>query len=223
MPDFSSIALLFCDCRIAIGQSNETAKFDWIWYFDLEILPWTRIAALATGCFWHFGLWLYVLTRLQAVNNKKLSYRQQGHSQGGGVLGVLGPPNPIPLKLLRIKRVRSRHSLSIRLIELWMFRMNWELRSINCYELVGYFGLQLARLCRNLVLWWRHLYRVPRTVTRVANRHVYPGTSRISGPVSRVPAWVFPGRKMSRIFVKPRSNFLDAMRHQFTLNSIEKL
>jgi len=42
--------------------------------------------------------------------------------------------------------------------------MNWELRSINCYELVGYFGLQLARSCKNLVLRWRHLYRVPRTV-----------------------------------------------------------
>jgi len=37
---------------------------------------------------------------------------------------------------------------------------------------------------------------------------VFPGTSRISGPVSRVPAWVFPRRKMSRIFEKPRSNFL---------------
>ena len=62
--------------------------------------------------------------------------------------------------------------------------MDWELRSrppINCYELVGYFGLQLARLCKNLVLRWRHLYRVPRTVTMVANRLVFPGTSRISG------------------------------------------
>ena len=62
--------------------------------------------------------------------------------------------------------------------------MDWELRSrppINCYELVGYFGLQLARLCKNLVLRWRHLYRVPRTVTMVANRPVFPGTSRISG------------------------------------------
>ena len=44
-------------------------------------------------------------------------------------------------KLLRIKRVRTTHALRIRLIELWMSRMNWELglRSINCYELVGYF------------------------------------------------------------------------------------
>jgi len=32
-----------------------------------------------------------------------------------------------------------------------------------------------------------------------------------------------PGPKMSRIFVKPRSKFFDAMRHQFTLNSIQKL
>ena len=74
--------------------------------------------------------------------------------------GVLGPPNPIPLKLLRIKRIRTRHALRIRLIELWMSWMNWELRSINCCELVGYFGLQVARLCKNLVLRWRHLYRV---------------------------------------------------------------
>ena len=148
----------------------------------------------------------------------RLNVFNRGVAKGGP-----GTPNPIPLKLLRIKRVRSRHALRIRLIELWMSWMNWELRSINCYELVGYFGLQLARLCKNLVLRWRHLYRVPRTATRVANRPVYPGTSRISGPVSRVPAWTFPGRKMSRIFVKPRSKFFDAMRHQFTLNSIQKL
>jgi len=36
----------------------------------------------------------------------------------GDVLGVLRPPNPIPLKLLRIKRVRTTHALRIRLIEL---------------------------------------------------------------------------------------------------------
>ena len=58
---------------------------------------------------------------------------------------------------------------------------------------------------------------------RVANRPVFPGTSRISGPVSRVTAWVFPGRKVSRIFVKPRFKVFDAMRQQFTLNSIQKL
>ena len=139
----------------------------------------------------------------------------------GGPPGTL--PNPIPLKLLRIKCVRTRHTLRIRLIELWTFWMNWELRIINCYELVGYFRLQLARLCKNLVLRWRHLYRVPRTVTRVENRPVVPGTSRISGPVSRVWAWIFQGCKMSRIFVKPRSKFFDAMRHQFRLNSIQKL
>jgi len=36
--------------------------------------------------------------------------------------------------------------------------------------------------------------------SRVANRSVFPGTSRISGSVSRVPGYTFPGRKMSRIF-----------------------
>jgi len=46
-------------------------------------------------------------------------------------------------------------------------------------------------------------------VTRVANRPVFPGTSRFSGPVSRVPAWVFPGRKMSRIFVKPSVRYAE--------------
>ena len=38
----------------------------------------------------------------------------QGRSKEGGP----GTPNPIPLKLLRIKRVRTRHALRIRLIEL---------------------------------------------------------------------------------------------------------
>ena len=70
--------------------------------------------------------------------------------------------------------------------------MNWELRSINCYELVGYFGLQLARLCKNLVLRWRHLCRVPRTVTRVANRPIFPGTSRISGACLPSPGLGLP-------------------------------
>jgi len=58
---------------------------------------------------------------------------------------------------------------------------------------------------------------------RVANRPVFRWTSRISGPVFRVPAWVFPERKMSRIFVKPGSKIFDAMRQQFALNSIQKL
>ena len=58
---------------------------------------------------------------------------------------------------------------------------------------------------------------------RFANRPVFRWTSRISGPVFRVPAWVFPERKMSRIFVKPGSKIFDAMRQQFTLNSIQKL
>ena len=34
--------------------------------------------------------------------------------------------------------------------------------------------------------------------SRVANSPVFPGTSRISAHVSRVPAYAFPGRKMSR-------------------------
>jgi len=38
---------------------------------------------------------------------------------GGVAKGDPGiPPNPIPLKLLRIKRERTRHALRIRLIEL---------------------------------------------------------------------------------------------------------
>jgi len=36
---------------------------------------------------------------------------------GGGPEGP-GTPNPIPLKILRIKRVRTTHALRIRLIEL---------------------------------------------------------------------------------------------------------
>jgi len=112
---------------------------------------------------------------------------RQGRSQGGS-WGSWDPPNPIPLKLLRIKRVRTRHALRIRLIELWKSWMNWELRSINCYELVGYFGLQLARLCKYLVLRLRHLYRVPRTVTRVANVPYFPGRPVFRGlcPESRL-------------------------------------
>jgi len=42
-----------------------------------------------------------------------------GAAKAGGVQGVLHPPpNPIPIKLLRIKRVRTTHALRIRLIEL---------------------------------------------------------------------------------------------------------
>ena len=43
---------------------------------------------------------------------------------------------------------------------------------------------------------------------RVANRpvHVFPGTSRILACVSRVPAYAFPGRLMSRIFVYSWNN-----------------
>ena len=66
---------------------------------------------------------------------------------------------------------------------------------------MGYFGRQLARLCKNLVLRLRHLYRVPRTVTMVANR----------------PVLFFPGRKMSHILREAKVNFFDAMLHQFNI------
>jgi len=69
----------------------------------------------------------------------------------------------------------------------------------------------------------QYYYIVRRAHRRVAKRRVFPGTSRISGHVPRVPAWLFLGRKMSRIFVKPRSKMFDAMRQQLTLNSIQKL
>ena len=71
VPNFSSIGLRFCDCGLAISQTNETVKFDRFWPFDLEILPWTWIAAaLATRCFWHFGPRRYVLTWLPALYKK---------------------------------------------------------------------------------------------------------------------------------------------------------
>jgi len=35
-------------------------------------------------------------------------------------------------------------------------------------------------------------------VTRVANSPVFPGTSRFSAYMSRVPTWAVPGRIMSR-------------------------
>jgi len=91
---------------------------------------------------------------------------------------------------------------------------------MNWWAILGYRSHACAKIscCDDVIS-----YRVPRTVTRVANRPLFPGTSRISGTVSRVPAWVFPGRKMSRVFVKPRSIFFDATRHQFTLNAIQKL
>jgi len=92
---------------------------------------------------------------------------------------------------------------------------------MNWWPILGY----SSHACGKISCCDDVIYTVPRTVTRVANRPVglFPGTSRISGPVSRVPAWVFPGRKMFRIFVKPRSKYFDAMRHQFTLNSVQKL
>ena len=40
-----------------------------------------------------------------------------------------------------------------------------------------------------------------KSVLSVANSFVFPATCRISAQVSRVPAYAFPGRKMSSIFV----------------------
>jgi len=57
----------------------------------------------------------------------------------GVVKGGPGTPNPIPLKIIKDKTCTHRHALRIRLIELWMSWMNWEL-GIDCYELVGYLG-----------------------------------------------------------------------------------
>jgi len=113
-----------------------------------------------------------------------------GVAKGGGGPGT---PNPIPLKLWRIKSVRTTHALRIRLIELWMSWMHWELRSINCYEFVGYFGQQLARLCKHLVLRWRHLCRVPRTVTNV-----------VQG--KRSQWWKFTEPPQSKILATPMSH-----------------
>ena len=45
-------------------------------------------------------------------------HMRQGRSQGG-ILRVLGPPNPIPLKIIKDKTCRPyTHALRIRLIEL---------------------------------------------------------------------------------------------------------
>jgi len=55
------------------------------------------------------------LALLQRINNL-LAVADRGVARG--VLGVLGPPSPIPLKILGIKRVRTTHALHIRLIEL---------------------------------------------------------------------------------------------------------
>ena len=106
----------------------------------------------------------------------------QGRSQGVGGSGGPGtPPNPIPLKLLRIKRVRTRHALRIRLIELWMSWMNWELRSINCYELVGYFGLQLACVSWECSLMHPRLH----TVLLVRLPGLLPSRRRVSASAAR--------------------------------------
>jgi len=48
---------------------------------------------------------------------RKLWFATMGVAKGGGPGGP-GTPNPIPLKLLRIKSVRTKHALRIRLIEL---------------------------------------------------------------------------------------------------------
>jgi len=70
VPNFSSTGLLVWVCWLTMGQSDNAAKFDRIWPFDLDSLPRTCNAAMATGCFWHFGPRRYVLTWLQALNKK---------------------------------------------------------------------------------------------------------------------------------------------------------
>ena len=47
---------------------------------------------------------------------------------------------------------------------------------------------------------WYQQFELLRQRIRVANSTVFPGTSRISAHVSRVPAYAFTGRKMSRFF-----------------------
>ena len=87
----------------------------------------------------------------------------QGRSQGGG---VLGPPNPSPLN---IKDKTCTHyactahyacTMRIRLI-LWMSWMNWELRSISCYELVGYFWATACTLVKKISCCDDVIYRTP--------------------------------------------------------------
>ena len=75
-----------------------------------------------------------------------------------------------------------------------------------CYFNVLYLGLFLYDCVLSILHlksklnWTEPVVTHIRGGPRLANRPVFPGTSRISASVSRVPAWVFPGRKMSRIW-----------------------
>ena len=144
----------------------------------------------------------FTVAKYNALNFGRVFWIYRGVAKGRGVPGGTGTPNPTPLKIVTDKTRRPYAlALRIRLIELQCMNvLNKLLRITYCYELVGYFGLQLARLYKNLVLRWRHLYRVPRTVTRVANRPVFPGTSRISGPVSRSSRLGLPGMQICPVF-----------------------
>ena len=75
--------------------------------------------------------------------------------------------------------------------------MHWELRSINCYEFVGYFWATARTLVqKNLVLRWRHLYRVLPTVTNVVQgkrsqwwKFTWPPQSKILATPMSHSAW----------------------------------
>jgi len=58
----------------------------------------------------------YVSVTLHVLQVQSFDNFDQGRSQG---VSWDPPPNPIPLKILRIKRVRTTHALRITLIELW--------------------------------------------------------------------------------------------------------
>jgi len=92
----------------------------------------------------------YVSVTLHVLQVLSFDNFDQGRSQGVS----WNPPNPIPLKILRIKRVRTTHALRITLIELWVSWMSWELRSIDCCELVGYF-CSIISCCDDVI------YRTP--------------------------------------------------------------
>jgi len=117
-------------------------------------LEWARKISKPINCKSRFAVMLFlILTNICICSDSwmqgRLHLPNRGLAKGWG---VLGPPNPIPLKLWRIKRVRFTHALRIRLIELLMSWMNWELRSISCYELVGYFWATARMLVQK---WWK--------------------------------------------------------------------
>jgi len=68
--------------RASYRSKQWNRKNDWIRPFDLEILPRTWIAALATGCFWHFGPRRYVLAWLPALNKNAIKSFKRHILQG---------------------------------------------------------------------------------------------------------------------------------------------